>query len=166
MRVELERRRPPPKPEQQPKPQSRPERPNPTAPRPPVPALSAQPPTPAPHLAVAPPPAGAPSPWAVAPAQPGLPPGFMTSLQAHVGCASGELGRMNRGQREACARKLAEGAADAPFIPAPMAPEKRAAFDRAVRCRADYDDAPVPVGTQGMGLGYIPRLRDCGPKDH
>jgi hypothetical protein len=90
----------------------------------------------------------------------------MGSLQARVGCAAGDLARMSRSQREACAGQLAQGAAEAAFIPAPMAPAKRAAFDRVVRCRKTYDDAPVPVGTQGWGLGYIPRLRDCGPQDH
>jgi hypothetical protein len=118
-----------------------------------------------PHLPAVAPPVGAPAPWTVAPPSP-LPPGFLSSLQAHVGCPEGDMARMSRSQREACARQFADGAASAPFIPAPMAPEKRAAFDRAVRCRADYDNAPVPPGTQGWGLGYVPRLRDCGPKDH
>lgn len=166
VRVELQRRLPERPAEQKPKPQPPQTRPMPAPPRPAT--VSAPPsaaPAPAPHLPAAPPPPGAPSPWTVGP-PPALPPGFLGSLQAHVGCSHADLARMSASQRQACARQLAEGAADAPFIQAPIAPEKRAAFDRAAQCRKDYDDAPVPVGTQGLGLGYIPRLRDCGPKDH
>jgi hypothetical protein len=164
VQVQLERRPRPAPAEPRPRPQALTAR---RAPTPTTAAASPAPaPAPAPHLPAVPPPPGAPSSWTVGPAQPALPPGFLGSLQAHVGCAGAELARMSPGQREACARQLAEGAAEAPYIQAPIAAEKRAAWDRVVHCRKVYDDAGVPVGTDGWGLGYVPRLRDCGPKDH
>lgn len=129
-------------------------------PRPSAPAAAAAPSTAAPASVP-----GRPSPWLVGPGS-SLPPGFSGSLRTHLGCSDPNAAGLSRREREACKDRLAEGARDAPLIQAPMAPEKRAGYDRIIKCRRDYDNAPVPNNAGGWGLGYIPRLRDCRPGDH
>lgn len=132
----------------------------------PPPPAAAAPAAPAPAAKPAAPAAGRPSPWLVGPGSV-LPPGFSTSLRTQVGCSDPKAAGLSREEREACEKRLARGARDAPFIQAPMAPEKRAAYDRVIKCRKEYDDAPVPNSRDSAwGLGYVPRLRDCGPGDH
>ncbi len=91
---------------------------------------------------------------------------FGASLRNLIGCRDPDLYHLTAAERARCDARMAKAGKEAAFIPAPMAPDKRAAFDRRVKCRADYDDAPIPPGADmTSGLGYVPRLRDCPPGD-
>ena len=97
---------------------------------------------------------------------------FGASLRNLFGCQDPDLYHLTAAERARCDARIAKQAKAAPFIAAPMAPDKRAAFDRRVKCRSDYTDAPIPPGLDDSatggglrGLGYVPRLRDCPPSD-
>ena len=89
---------------------------------------------------------------------------FGAGLRGLVGCQDPDLYRLTAAERARCDARIVKAGKEAAFIPAPMAPEKRAAYDRRVKCRADYNQAPIPPGADmTRGLGYVPRLRDCAP---
>lgn len=91
---------------------------------------------------------------------------FGASLRDLFGCQDPDLYHLTAAERARCDARVVKHAKAAPFVPAPIPPEKRAVYDRQVKCRADYDDAPIPPGADmTRGLGYVPRLRDCPPGD-
>jgi hypothetical protein len=74
-------------------------------------------------------------------------------------------------QREHCLKRWGSPNQQIAEIPAMIARDKQAAFDRRIWCRDKYNDAPVPIGTDASqntmfpGLGYNPSLKDCPPGD-
>jgi hypothetical protein len=65
------------------------------------------------------------------------------------GCRMRDTVGLTRAERDACDEKLGRGAGDAPYIPAPMDPAKRAAFDaQAAKDEAyrKYKQGNVPPG--------------------
>lgn len=91
------------------------------------------------------------------------------ALRGSVGCSRPDAVGLTDAEREACRRRFHAGLETAKPLSG-LTAEKRARFDRTVRCRKDYQDQPIPPVTApsnaagGMtGLGYIPRLRDCPP---
>lgn len=65
-----------------------------------------------------------------------------------VGCANGRAFGLNREERERCAEKLGAQARDAPFLPAPIDPGKRAYYD-AVAQAYDNGGPMVPLTARG-----------------
>lgn len=66
-----------------------------------------------------------------------------------LGCANQEALALDKRARARCLERLGAGAKDAPFIPAPLAKDKQAEFDKAAaRKEADrkYREAPIPPG--------------------
>ena len=91
------------------------------------------------------------------------------ALRGSVGCDSPGAVGLTEAEREACRKRFHAGLEEAKPLSG-LTEEKRNRFDRAVRCRQLYYDAPMPNGhapSNGPipGLGYIPRLRDCPPSD-
>ena len=95
------------------------------------------------------------SPWAVSPPQAGAaapPPGLSGALRrGTAGCAHPDL--LSRDERAACLERLGRGARDAPFIPPPIAADKKREWDEAAaRKRAKWKERegavsdPVPSG--------------------
>jgi len=67
-----------------------------------------------------------------------------------VGCANQAAVGLNIREREACAERFGTGAADTPFIPAPIAGAKRRDWDAAAARKEiarERKRAPVPPGT-------------------
>lgn len=85
-----------------------------------------------------------------------------------VGCANDAAVGLNRREQEGCADRLGKGAADAPFIPAPMARAKRDAYDARAATKARdraWRESPIPPGVdpaaspgQMTGLGGASEL--------
>jgi hypothetical protein len=89
------------------------------------------------------------------------------ALRGSVGCSNPDAVGLTPSEREACRRRLHAGLEEAKPLSG-LTAEKRARFDRAVKCHQDYEVAampPVHGESTGpiQGLGYIPRLRDCPP---
>jgi len=61
-----------------------------------------------------------------------------------VGCANPEL--LSPTDRERCIERLGRGAREAPYIAAPIAPEKQADFERAAQAKARTRQSGVPAG--------------------
>lgn len=70
-----------------------------------------------------------------------------------VGCANARAVGLNREERERCAEKLGAQARDAPFLPAPIDPGKRAYYD-AVAQAYDHGGPMVPLTARG-GAGMF-----------
>lgn len=90
--------------------------------------------------------AGAPA-TAVPPASPGLREALRRSP---VGCANADAVILDKAERERCMEVFGKGAKDAPFIPPPMAPDKRRAFDAAAarkEANRRYRESNIPAGT-------------------
>lgn len=67
-----------------------------------------------------------------------------------VGCANADTVILDKAERERCMEVFGEGAKDAPFIPPPMAPDKRRAFDAAAarkEANRRYREGNIPAGT-------------------
>lgn len=90
------------------------------------------------------------APAAVGPPPP-VSPGLREALRrSPVGCANADAVILDKAERERCMQVFGKGAMDAPFIPPPMAPDKRRAYDAAAaRKEADrrYRGANSPTGT-------------------
>lgn len=121
----------------------------------PVPAPGA--PSPAPRV-------GAGSGGAVGGAGAGQPGGDLRGALrgSTVGCANRKAVGLNRREVEGCDERLGAGAADTPWIAAPMDPRKRRDFDaRAAEKARDraWREAPMPQGVApGSGPGEITGL--------
>lgn len=96
---------------------------------------------------------------------------LVRALRGSVGCSDPDAVGLSEAEKAACRRRLhAQGENVQPMLG--LTEEKRNRFDRAVRCRKDYYDAPIPQGNSKhnepndlVGLGQTPRLRDCPPSD-
>lgn len=93
-------------------------------------------------------------------------------LRMRLGCASPDTYRLTLEEKAECLRRLADQARGAramgPNIPA----DKQADYDRWASCHAGTAAGAVPrssgedASTGSIrGLGFNPRLRDCGPGD-
>lgn len=85
-----------------------------------------------------------------APAAP-APSGLREALRrSAVGCANADAVILDKAERERCMEVFGKGAKDAPFIPPPMAPDKRRAFDAAAarkEANRRYRESNIPAGT-------------------
>jgi len=94
---------------------------------------------------------------------------LVRALRGSVGCSNPDAVGLSEPERQACRRRLhAQGENVKPLLG--LTEEKQNRFERAVRCRREYYDAPIPPGTSQSdgpipGLGHVPRLRDCPPSD-
>jgi hypothetical protein len=90
-----------------------------------------------------------------APATAGSPPPVSSGLRealrrSPVGCANADAVILDKAERERCMEMFGKGAKDAPFIPPPMARDKRRAFDAAAarkEANRRYRESNIPAGT-------------------
>lgn len=79
-----------------------------------------------------------------------------------VGCANRAAVGLNRRENESCDERLGAGAADAPYIGAPMDPDKRARFDARAAAKARdrrWRETAPPVGVDHkVGPGQVTGL--------
>lgn len=86
------------------------------------------------------------------------------ALRGRLGCAN--LDSLSRAERAACEERLGRGAADAPYIPAPIDPAKRAYYAAVAAAKAP-DPPPTPQGATGrLGLfeGDARGMKGHGPQ--
>lgn len=78
----------------------------------------------------------------------GLSPGVQAALRGRMGCAERVGVHLTANERAGCNERLGQGAATAPYIPTPLAPEIRAYYDAIVEAKRP-DPPPVPLKARG-----------------
>jgi hypothetical protein len=111
----------------------------------------------------------APVPAEIAPepkAPPGPPGDVQGVLKETVGCDDPDGYHLTKAQRASCEARLTAHAKEAPnLFGLNIPPDKLAAFDRAARCHEQNRGGAMPAPDDNMGVGTVPRLRDCPPGD-
>jgi len=98
--------------------------------------------------------------------------GLLPSLSGRLGCDDSEASRLTPEQRQACANALARLAQETKSLSLNIPDQKKAGYDRYVRCFNDYTRGGVPSSgghdpSSGSiaGLGYVPSFKECPVED-